>query len=158
MPIETKTRPPESQSLGQGSGEQHISNVAHTQASDPVSGVKRSFLHVKRLFSGAGLSCLNLDMRVPDLDGAVAYLTEFPHLSGVIERSYEELQRLFEAPIRLEVYPDPEGERDLELALIVETSEKPAVALEKLSEFDERFWIDRIDEVADHLSVHIEYQ
>ena len=76
----------------------------------------------------------------------------------MIERSYEELRRLFEAPIRLEVYPDPEGERDLELALIVETSEEPAVALEKLSEFDERFWIDHIDEVADHLSVHLEYQ
>lgn len=158
MSIETKMRPQESQSLGQGSGEQHVSNFEHTQAIDPVSGGKKTCLHVNRLFSGAGLSCLNLDLRVPDLGVVTTYLIGSPYLSGIIESTYKELKGLFEAPIRLELYSDPEGERGPELALIVETFEEPDVALEKLNEFDDQFWIDHMDEVANHLSVHLEYQ
>lgn len=158
MPIETKTRQREPTSLGKGSGEQHVSKVEHLRSGGPVPGREKTSFEVDRLFSGSGLSCLNLDLKVPDLNTVIAYLAEHTGLSGIIRRSYQELRKLFDGDIRLEPYPDPEGERSLELALIVETTDEPAVALDKLDQFDDRFWIDQMDEAADHLSVHVEYQ
>lgn len=158
MPIETKPHRTQSTSLGKGNGRQHVSKAKHTGSSKPVSGQEQVSFQVDRLFHGPGLSCLNLDLEVSDLRVVLGYLTEHTWLSSIIRRSHQQLRMLFDGDIRLEPYPDPEGERGLELALIVETAAEPAVALEKLDQFDERFWIDHMDEVADHLSVHVEYQ
>lgn len=118
-----------------------------------------SFMHISRLFLGAGLSCLNLPVEVPNLASVAELLNQNQSADEAIVATYNALRDTFDdCTIRLETYPDPEGERPVELALVIETQDEPEVALEKLSQFDEEFWIDHIGRFDDLLSVHLEYQ
>jgi hypothetical protein len=105
------------------------------------------------------LSCLNLPLKIADVQEVVSYLSQHPNASAVVEETYFALKDFFSSsPIRLEIYSDPEGERSPELALIAETEEEPDIALEKLDHFDEEFWLSHIDQFGKVLSVHVEYQ
>lgn len=151
---------PVEKSLGSPSGARHEFEKlsTSTEERDFTSSGSQSF-RVSRMFSGGGLSCLNLDIDVPDLPDVLGYLTRHPNADQAVRQTVPVLQDVFSsASLRLEVYRDPEGETAPELALYVGTIDDPEVALRKLDEFDERFWIDHIDNFGEHLSVHLEYQ
>lgn len=140
-------------------GSQQAAELSSRQESNEPVKLKSYSAEVSRLFIGPWLSCLNLPLKVPRLRKIVEHLTGDPKANVAVNATYPALRNVFsDSSIRLEVYPDPEGERPPELALIVETEDDPDTALEKLDRFDERFWLDHVDQFGNLLSVHVEYQ
>jgi len=113
---------------------------------------------ISRFFVGQGLRCLNLPLETPDIEGVIDYLYRNPEANWMVELTFEALRDFFSEPVRLEVYPDPEGERERELALFVETTDESGEALRKLDEFDAAFWLGHVEQFGHYLSVHIDYQ
>jgi hypothetical protein len=44
------------------------------------------------------------------------------------------------------------------LALYIQTEDEPEEALDKLDQFDQNFWIDRMDSYDPYLQVYLEYR
>lgn len=59
--------------------------------------------------------------------------------------------------LRLNLYEDPEGEMDNELAIYVLTQKEPYVALDKLDTFDNEFWSGRTDSYKNLITINVEY-
>ena len=62
-----------------------------------------------------------------------------------------------EEDLRLELYEDPEGEMENELAIYILTCNEPHTALYKLDQFDREYWVEKIDQYENFITVNIEY-
>lgn len=62
-----------------------------------------------------------------------------------------------EENLRLDLYEDPEGEMEDELAIYIATCDEPHAALDKLDKFDRKYWIEKIDQYGNFITVNVEY-
>lgn len=159
MPATVESPRPETTNLAGGTEQSFNTHelASESEQDESVISGKASFA-ISRIFVGQSIRCLNLPLKTRDIDGLVNYLSRSPEANRMVELTFEALRHFFQEPIRLEVYRDPEGEREPELALFVETTDRPKRALQRLDEFDEAFWLHHVEQFGRHLSVHMDYQ
>ena len=114
---------------------------------------------VGRFVFGGPFSCINLPIEKKNAREIVEYIVKNPAANEVVEETYCNIRGYFpEADFRLEVYRDPGGGMNSKLALYIQTEDEPEEALDKLDQFDQNFWIDRMDSYDPYLQVYLEYR
>lgn len=81
--------------------------------------------------------------KIPDLPKINMFLDQQPQFVQLLPEIVKKLREHFlTEDFRLDIYNDPEYEAPEELRINVLTNDDPEIALDKLDEFDESYWID----------------
>jgi hypothetical protein len=118
-------------------------------------------------YCGSSISCLSLfDIKL--LKRAYSFyneseielhLCENPYLVSLLFKAYSRIMEFFlGSRLILEVISNPEEDNDSQLVLYISTNLKPEIALKKLDEFDEQWWLNNLQCARGKLCIDIELQ
>jgi hypothetical protein len=110
-------------------------------------------------------------LKVPDrhlngLDGYILskssavgnFLQAHQELSSLLDEAYQELRKYFSSEdLKLELVADPEIVGNQQLFVYIFTSLSVTDALQKFNEFDEQWWLDRIDRANGLLNFNLRF-
>ena len=110
-------------------------------------------------------------LKVPDrylngLDGYILsksstvgnFLQVHQELGLLLNEAYQELRKYFSSEdLKLELVTDPEIAGDQQLFVYISTSMQVTDALKRLDEFDEQWWLDRIDRADGLLNFNLRF-
>ena len=113
---------------------------------------------ITELHAGYPYSHLKSIFHVINFLAIEQYLDQNKFLYNVLFEIEAAIRKCFsEENLRLELYEDPEGEMEDQLAISIMTYDEPQVALAKLGEFDKDFWLNKIDQFGEFVSVNLRY-
>jgi hypothetical protein len=86
------------------------------------------------------------------------FLQAHPELTALLNEAYQELRKYFSSEdLKLELVADPEIIGDQQLFVYIFTSLSVTDALEKFDEFDEQWWLERIDRANGLLNFNLRF-
>jgi hypothetical protein len=95
---------------------------------------------------------------LPKLSTVGNFLQAHQELSSLLNEAYQELRKYFSSEdLKLELVTDPEIAGDQQLFVYIFTSLSVTNALEKFDEFDEQWWLDRIDRANGLLNFNLRF-
>jgi hypothetical protein len=86
------------------------------------------------------------------------FLQAHQELNSLLNEAYQELRKYFSSEdLKLELVADPEIAGDQQLFVYIFTPLSVSDALQKFDEFDERWWLDRIDRANGLLNFNLRF-
>jgi hypothetical protein len=86
------------------------------------------------------------------------FLQAHQELTSLLNEAYKELRKYFSSEdLKLELVADPEIVGDQQLFVYIFTSLSVTDALQKFDEFDEQWWLDRIDRANGLLNFNLRF-
>ena len=114
---------------------------------------------ITKLHTGHPYWQLRTLFHIEDFLSVTKFISQNPTLYSTLLEIEEAIRMHFpEEKLRLALYADPEGEMNDELAIYILTKDEPRTALAKLDEFDNNFWLDKIDQYGGLVLVNLRYQ
>jgi hypothetical protein len=104
--------------------------------------------------------CINgLDGYILSKPSSVSnFLQTHQELASLLDDAYQELRKYFSSEdLKLELVADPEIAGDRQLFVYIFTSLSVPDALEKFDEFDEQWWLERIDRANGLLNFNLRF-
>lgn len=94
-----------------------------------------------------------------EYSAVAAFVQANPFLQELLEEGREKIREHFgdETQVALEVFVDPEDQREKELLASVQTRLSPEDAWARLGRLDQAWWLEACSRARGLLSIHIEY-
>lgn len=95
---------------------------------------------------------------LPEPASAIDFLQEHQELVALLNESYNEIRKYFPSEdLKLQLVSDREIAEDQQLFVYINTSTSVVDALKKLDEFDNHWWLERIDMVNGLLNFNLRF-